>query len=169
MHSLNAKSWKNTKATAKQLNHSLVCARTMAVTAISPSTLCSGVQLLSPCLHPIPEGSSFPGGQTAAGRQGFEGGTCLVPACSCFLLPGLPRKAWGQNWMWRIRAGLWGRSSQCPATPILDSRSSEIQGHDPTTSSFLHLLGEHLRGPELEKEVKEVAGPGATVALFPPL
>lgn len=91
MHSLNART-EEKKPTARQqlLNHSLVCTKTMAVTAVSLSTLCSGFQLPvpppSPCTHSrrrlLPW---WPRVGRGVGAAWTKAGTFLVPPCSCLL------------------------------------------------------------------------------------
>lgn len=120
-------------------------------------------------LYPSPQGSSFPGGPGGRGRHQVYQVLSWSLACSCLLHAGLPRKAKGQDcptpdssWMWWVSSGLCGGNSQCWATP---AARSWVMTLNP--ASFLHLLEEHLKGAELEREVKEGGQVPRWLHLFP--
>lgn len=107
---------------------------------------------------------SFPGGPGGLWETRPEEGTFSVPPCSCLPLPGLPGKPKDRTESgvscWALEKELRLLNHSLPQ--IQSSARSRVL--TPTASSFLHLLKEHLKEAELEKEVKE-GGPGARVAL----
>lgn len=126
---------------------------TRTLTASSPSTLCSGFQLTVPCLHPILEGKAgpFPGGP--------EGGRGKAPRKALSLSHPAPAKSQacpespgGQGWVWRASTGLWGRHSQCWATPVPKSRGGAWSRVMTPAAKWLPPSSRrHLKGGRIRK------------------
>lgn len=147
-----AKIWRGKANSQDNKLPSLVCAETMAVTALGPSTLCSIFPLPGPLPAPLSRKWLFPQWPRGQGEALSQHPPC---SASSQAFP-------GKLGTGRVSTRIWGRNPKCRAAPVPKSWGT---GRPRVMTPSSRRTSQRGRD---RKEIKE-GGPGAAVALSPSL